>query len=816
MKIAVCKSRTSKHWENVEMSWEDFVARLEKPIIRNVTRAEFLSMPKEKQMALKDVGGFIGGALRGNIRKRGEISERSIITLDLDHITDNSVDEITLWGHIFNGALDLGCGPVYYPTFKSTKERPRYRVLVVLTRPVSEEEYPAVARKLAEKFEVLDYIDESCFNAHQLMFWPAFPKDAEDRKVRSPMGRWALDPDKILALYKNWQDVNEWPRVPEETELKDTRKKAGDPLEKPYPIGLFCRTYDIEDAINTFLPGVYEQVSEKRWHYAKADASAGAVVYEGKWLYSNHTSDPAGHILCNAFDLVRIHKFAERDAKVRAGTPIEKLPSYKAMCELVDHDTACQTLRNREAFGDLAEKAKNDKNKAIERKAAEAGIPEKDAWRLHLEIDKAGRVKNTLSNMAMIVRCDEKLKNIWYSTFSRSIEVEGSLPWEREKDPTWRESDYACLNQYISDHYGQGSAQNIAMALLAVTTSKRSRHPIKEYLKELKWDGVKRCETLFIDYLGAEDNELNRAFSRKWLTATVARVLNPGCKFDQILTLVGPQGIGKSRIGAVLGGKYYTDSLTVSDMSSKVAVEKIMRAWIAEISELSGFRKTENEITKSFISRQVDVCRQAYARTTEEIPRHCTFIGTTNEEGGFLRDLTGNRRYWIMHVPGKVPPSEWNINVDQVWAEAVDLYRNQKEKLWLDERLATMALEIQTKSLECDEREGFVQNYLDRKLPENWGSMDATSRAMFLADDKQNICTCVRQEVSIPEIWCECFGKNRVDLNRTESNRIAAILQKLGWKRYDGSTSHTKKRSFYGAQVVYMAPKVISEKLITH
>ena len=193
-------------------------------------------------------------------------------------------------------------------------------------------------------------------------------------------------------------------------------------------------------------------------------------------------------------------------------------------------------------------------------------------------------------------------------------------------------------------------------------------------MESLEWDGVERVDMLLIDYFGADDTPYTRAAIRKTLVAAVARIYKPGTKFDSILVLNGPQGVGKSTFFARLGREWFSDSLSISDMKDKTASEKLINSWILEISEMSGIRKTEVEVVKSFVSRQNDKFRQAYGVNVESHPRKCIIVGSTNSEGGFLRDVTGNRRFWPVHVPGTGVKHPWDMDcVDQIWLSLIHI-----------------------------------------------------------------------------------------------------------------------------------------------
>ena len=298
------------------------------------------------------------------------------------------------------------------------------------------------------------------------------------------------------------------------------------------------------------------------------------------------------------------------------------------------------------------------------------------------------------------------------------------------------------------------------------------------------------------------------------MVAAVARIYQPGIKFDSILVLSGPQGLGKSTFFAILGMKWFSDSLSISDMRDKTAAEKLLGNWILEISEMNGIRKTEVEVVKSFVTRQDDKFRQAYGVNVESHPRKCVIVGSTNSESGFLRDVTGNRRFWPVHVPGTGKHHPWELTeVDQIWAEAIHLYK-EGEELFLKGKEAEEAYKMQQAAMESDDREGIVEEYLDRLLPTNWAEMDIYQRRAFLGGGEFETVgvtgTVVRERVCIMEIWCECFGKERQNLKKADSYEMEAILNKIGgWKKYDSNASGKTKVPLYGVQKTFV--RVASE-----
>ena len=395
-----------------------------------------------------------------------------------------------------------------------------------------------------------------------------------------------------------------------------------------------------------------------------------------------------------------------------------------------------------------------------------------------------------------------------FSAIYDMLDVTGSLPWPQVK-PGWSDTDLACAKLYFERSYGIWSPTKFKDAILAVTSSERLYHPVKEYLGSLKWDGTPRLDTLLIDYLGAEDTPYVRAVTRKTLVAAVARIYRPGIKFDSILVLVGEQGMGKSTLFARLGKEWFSDSLSISDMKDKTAPEKLQGYWLLELSELNGIKKMDVEVVKSFITRTDDKYRQAYGVNVESHPRSCIIVGTTNSDGGFLRDITGNRRFWPVRVTGHGKWHPWDLaDIDQVWAEAIE-YFNQGEELFLKGEIAAVAYTKQREAMETDDREGIVGEYLDRLLPDNWDRMDLFERRNFLSGSEFGGAvaegTVKRERVCPMEIWCECFGKSRESMKKGDTYEIESILYKLGgWKKYDGNAQGKLRFPAYGVQRAYV------------
>lgn len=783
MKIAVGNSRMDKKWINRDITWEDLCKKVSVTQRTTETVEEYRKLKKGMQDSIKDVGGFVGGHLRQGRRKNGMVLCRSMLTLDMDYGKPDIWDEIAM-------LHDFKC--CVYSTHKHTPEAPRLRLIIPLSREVTEEEYPAVARMVAKEIGI-DLFDDTTYEACRLMYWPStsvngdFFFDSKDGPE--------LDPDAYLSLYDDWTDASTWPVSSRQSEaVRRSISQQADPLTKPGVVGAFCRAYTIEEAIDTFLTDVYApSAMNGRYDYIPADSSAGVVIYDGKFAYSHHATDPVCGRLLNAFDLVRLHRFRDLDENSPLDTPVGKLPSFKAMTDFALADEKVKTVF------------------AEERQAQASSEFADEDWQTRLELDKAGNIKNTLRNLTLILENDPMLKPLVFNQLLDGMEIKGEVPW-KHPSKFWRDADDAQLISYVDTHYGTFSARNYDIAVMKVTDD-RSYHPIRAFIEDLpEWDGVERVDTLLIDYLGASDTAYVRAVTRKTLCAAISRVLRPGCKFDSMLVLNGPQGVGKSTLIAKLAGEWFSDSLNLGDTKDKTAAEKLQGYWILEIGELAGLKKAEVETLRSFLSRQNDIYRASFGKRATPHLRQCVFFGTTNAESGYLRDTTGNRRFWPVKTPGGAAKHSWQLTgeeIQQIWAEAL-VYVKRGEKLYLDADMETLAKTEQREAMESDEREGLVRVYLDTLLPADWDSMDTFERRNFLNGsefgEQQRTGTVKRTSVSNMEIWCECFGKERANLRRADSNELTSILSRLGWKRADNKV----RIPLYGPQYVFV-PKECSQ-----
>lgn len=354
-------------------------------------------------------------------------------------------------------------------------------------------------------------------------------------------------------------------------------------------------------------------------------------------------------------------------------------------------------------------------------------------------------------NIPSNVRLSLKLMGtaVRYNNFADRYEVEGLAGFGSLLDD-------AALNRMrlqAEERYRLTVGKDRWHDIVTDTARRRSYHPVRDMLDGLIWDGVDRLDEWLVTYAGAEDSEYVRAVGAICLIAGVRRVRVPGCKFDEMLVLEGEQGGNKSSGLATLAGRedWFADDLPL-DADSKVLMERTAGRWIVELAELKGLRRGAVEHVKSMLSRQVDKARLAYGRMTTEQPRQCVFFGTTND-GQYLRDMTGNRRFWPVAVK-RFDLAALRRDRDQLWAEAA-------------------AREAANASI---------------RLPEElWAVAGAHQAGREIGDPFHDLLSerldGWEGKVRANDVW-EALGLGEVGRRTQDDNvRLSAAMQKLGWRR---------------------------------
>ena len=789
--VAIGRSRKELNYVNKTIKYSTFInTYIKNTNYTSESYEEYINFPKDIQDNIKDVGGFVGGLLKNGKRKKDTIISRSLITLDVDFGYENMIEDIT---------KNCNFGMCIYTTHKHTTKKPRFRIIIPLSEEVEPIEYEVIARKLASDMGI-EYFDNTTYSPSRLMYFPSTSKDGE--YIFKLIDKKWLNPKDILNNYTDCKKVS----------MKDSSININTLKENPRLkegiVGAFCRVYNVFDVMEKFLKDIYKIGDSKdRYTYINGSTSNGVVIYEnGDFAYSHHSTDVCSNKLCNSFDLVRLHKFSHLDINVDKNTPVNKLPSYIKMIEFASKDEkVMMELGNRKL-----EKAKEEFSSLYD---FDNEVKEDDSWIKYLEVDKKGMYKPSNKNIVLILENDKNLKNkIAYNLFSNRTMIRGDLPWrkvvDKEQGDIWQDSDDANLRMYMEVAYNIVSPYKIYDGI-AIVEKRNQYHPIRDYLNSLHWDKVHRIDNLMIDYLGADSCAYTKAITRKMLVAAVARVFNPGIKFDYMMVLVGKQGIGKSYLISLLGKNWYSDS--INTVQGKEAYEQLQNAWILEMAELSATKKAESEAVKHFISKTEDSYRQAYGRRVETFKRQCVFFGTTNESE-FLKDRTGNRRYWPLVVGKNKPKKDLFKDLDtyelnQIWAEAMHFYKNN-EKLILEDEVLKEATLRQEKHLESNSKEGMIKEFLNMKLPTNWDTMDIYARRRYISEneflDLQEDFV-LRNKVCSVEIWVELFGGDMKNFNRGSSLEINEILRKIeGWEPLNEGKGKLRFGKYYGTQRAFV------------
>jgi hypothetical protein len=352
-----------------------------------------------------------------------------------------------------------------------------------------------------------------------------------------------------------------------------------------------------------------------------------------------------------------------------------------------------------------------------------------------------------------------------FDQFSHRILWTKPAPWFKTTDE-WSDEDAiefkSMLSTELSMDFGVPTVHEVAV----VCASERAFHPVREYLESCKWDGIPRLDTWLSRYCGALDSEYTRFVGRKVLVAAVSRVFRPGCKFDHVMVTEGRQGLGKSYMWEVLASPWFTDApLNIQDKS---AVEILHGKWVVELAEMDALTKYESHTIKGFLTRCEDRCRMAYDRKAKNFPRQNIFVGSINpEETGWLKDKTGNRRYWPVAV-NDIDLKNLKIDRDQLWAEALIAFE-RGEILYVDsDRMQRLMQEEISTRMQEDPWFNIIENYLHATATE-------------YLNTKNEIV------VTPSEMFTQGVGGNSANFKTAEASRVASILKTLGFVK--GKTS---------------------------
>lgn len=381
------------------------------------------------------------------------------------------------------------------------------------------------------------------------------------------------------------------------------------------------------------------------------------------------------------------------------------------------------------------------------------------ADRLHYT-DNGLRHKSVGNAMLFLENMPEMRDAFRFNAFTKEIEIVRAWPWESAVERPMTESDITNIIRWLESLGQFGINTALAFAAVQAVAERNTHNPLQTWLSGLKWDGEARIDNWLTYYLGCEQSDYIRAVGAKFLIGSVARAMKPGCKFDNMLILEGPQGILKSTSLSILFGKdYFTDE--IADFGSKDAAMQLQGVWCVEVAELSTFTRSAAERTKEFVSRRVDRIRPPYGRLLVKWPRSAVLVGTTNVTSGYFQDHTGNRRFWPA-LCTSIDGEALKTDREQLWAEAKHRY-SQGERWWLEGEENALARVEQDSRYDEDAWHQLIAEYVG-----------------------------ARSSITTHELLVTCLGVSVAQINDPMKKRVARTLSSLGWKATVSKTPDRK------------------------
>lgn len=378
--------------------------------------------------------------------------------------------------------------------------------------------------------------------------------------------------------------------------------------------------------------------------------------------------------------------------------------------------------------------------------------PAAGGWKDQLARTENGSLIAHMQNVELILGNDERWAGvIAFSAFSSKI-VKLRTPPYGGGTGDWGDIDDIRVMKWLAQQYNLRVKASSVIEAVSVVAHDHAFHPVRNYLNKLEWDRVPRLDTWLNTVMGVAQSGYSAKVGKRWMISAVARVMRPGCKADSVMILEGGQGEGKSTAMSILGGDWFMD--TPFALGDKDGFQAIRGKWIIELGELDSFNKAESTKAKQFFSASTDTYRESYGRRTNDVPRQCVFVGTTNQDE-YLKDATGNRRYWPVACT-KVDLEQLREIRDQLWAEAMFCYE-AGEIWWVNRDETAMFSEAQDERFVVDEWEGPILNWLEEsQIGETTSGSEVLASALKLD-----------------------FGH----WGKPEQMRVGAIMHRLGWRR---------------------------------
>lgn len=699
--------------------------------------------------------------------------------------------------HVVEDAIEARVGPVQtylYSSASATPQNKKWRGILWLSSYLSGIEYSAYATAL---YDILEeeglVIDRTLARTAQPIFAPNVPAEGRDHNNKPLYYKFSildgdlLDP-RVGELHERAQSILA------EAEAKMTVIREGVPrADKSTPIGWVNATYPIEvlleqygytqktdlygvptnDWKSPFSSGFSTRVYDDHWiSLSYSDAERGIGRAKGT-TGTEDKIDKHKYRFGGAFDLLVYFQFGN---DVEAATAAVK--------SLMAEEQAEVAAKVGKGIARLAERTQTPLPAATSR----GTVPDDDEGEMDFLTNSDGNPIPVLTNVVEILTKHPDWKGVFaFDVFSYRPMMMKKMPGLRGNPNKFsprpvKDADTTHVVMWIQRMYFPRITKNIVQEAIDAAVAQNELHPVRDYLMSLpKVEGSNLLDSWLLDVFAppAETKESQtylRAVGRAWMISAVARVMRPGCKADSVLVINGAQGIGKSRcLRALCGDDWFSDNLP--PMHTKDASAHVVGKWVIELAELANLRRSEVEHVKAFMSRSEEKFRPAYGRNEVEFPRQCVFAGTTNE-AQYLKDPTGNRRFWPVTAT-KASVATIKAIRDTLWAEALAAY-NAGEAWHLSAEVEVIREAEQQSYIEVDEWTGAVAAYLDGKT-----------------------------ETSISEVALRSDLKLEVSrLTKVEQSRIRTCLLQLGFTTAGKQISHGP----WKGRVAFSRPKSLSSR----
>ena len=824
-----------KTLQAVTQEWNEFIKDFEKPCLSNLSfysyssyLIEFYNLENKEKLtdnekdrrkelkgyidSLKFHGGYyFGGTFEGNTRGNA-VTSKSLITLDIDNISSD-IDFLDL---VQNNSFLKPYEYIIHSTAKHFPKHQRYRLIIPLEEALTEDialKYECIARHVANTIMDISKFDKTAFDDTHLMLYPVVAQNTPPKYYTYYHNETKnfLNSQEILSQYNyhdryTFQGV-ERPTVPE---LPPTPQKlytsSSDLITSRDKDNLRVFIAQELQENNIFVPDVTNYRKKFGCVCGSSDGANWGHGYVCNCFSSNHDSrlgkQGNGVYTYDIFDLYAYtHNLDTSRDFIKICYELAK--KYNITLE---NSKQIERFFHKpiEDFRDIGNNTTVAHHNSNGNNSTFSNVPE---WYNLLRISQKGNIISSLHNIKIILQNDD--------TYKGKIEYNELTNMRTFNRTDWEDVHESMIKLYLEEQYNLCvSVENINHVCNIIEYNNRY-HPIREHLSQLKWDGIPRVNTVFSDFLGAKNDIYTQKVASITFIGAVARIFQPGIKYDTCTVFVGRQGLGKSKFISKLAinQDWFTDGVTTFD--GKEFYESIQGKWLVELGEGTAFQKSIKERSKQAIASQQDSYRKPYARNPITLKRQCIFFGTTNNYD-FLKDETGDRRYYPIDVDRRNATKNMDTEltpkyVNQLWAEALERYKQGEEIYITDGNILTIAEQEQRNHFDENPLQSDIYNFLDILLPppQEWYSMTLEQRKIYIQAVQSGEDTLKslrrtgvyrRDRVSVKEIMCELYGYElNQPIERKISLDISRSLTALGWHK----TGKAERINPYGLQRIF-------------